>query len=229
MIMIKKHLPLFFALVFAGLSSVSISYYLEKRENILHAKPEATLPVVVAGHDLPMGMKILEQDVTVQQWPKDIVTDQYFQSPRQIVGRTLRSGLVASEPVTAAKLLGSGENLSMLIPPNMRAVAVSVRRSNTLARVLEPGSTVDVVAILGDQERMNTKVIARGVRVLAVDNSSGPENALDKTPKTEPRFMEVMLLVPPRDADWIVYARNQGDVDLVLRNENTEAATVSVA
>ena len=140
MITLKKHLPLFFAVVFAALSSVSISYYLENREKDVLAKPEATVPVVVAARDLPMGMKISGEDLTVQQWPKEIVNGQYFQNPRQIIGRTLRSGLIVSEPVQSTKLLSEGENLSTLIPPNMRAVAVAIRRSNTLARVLEPSA-----------------------------------------------------------------------------------------
>src|SRR5687768_1061999 len=169
---IKAFFSFFFALVFAVLSSISVSHYLQNRESVTLAKPaaEPTVSVVVAVNDMGMGMKITEADLEVHEWPKEAVSEQYFQSLKPVIGRTLRSSLIAGEPVADSKLLKEGENLSMLIPDGMRAVTVSIRRSKTLARVLERGSIVDVVAIIGDDSRMNSKVIAQGARVLAVDN-----------------------------------------------------------
>ncbi len=226
MIQFKKHFSLVFAVIFAGLSSISISYYLENREKVLIAKTEPVSPVVVAARDLPMGMKITENDLKTERWPSEIVTDRFFKHPRQLVGRTLHSGVIASEPITTAKLMKEGDNLAKLIPNGMRAVPVTIRRSNTLARVLEPGSIVDVVAIMEDKAPMKTRVIAQAVSVLAIDNSGLPDL---KNTKDGSDSMEVMLLVTPRDADWIVYARNQGLIDLVLRNEASETADITDA
>lgn len=221
--LLKRHIPFLVACIFAVFSTVGVYQYLKgrERENIVLAKPDATIAVVVAKHGLGMGMKLTADDITAQQWPKDIVTGDYFQNPKQVIGRTLRSSVIVDEPLTAGKLLEEGENISSLIPQDMRAITVSIRKSLTLARVLERGSVVDVIAILGkDDATMNSKVIAQAVRVLAVDDGSAFSVGKDSK-GTDSSFMEVMLLVTPRDADWIVYARNQGIIDLVVRNGRT--------
>lgn len=222
---LKRHVTLVVALVFAMFSTLTTYHFLKgrEREGIVHAKTEQTIPVVVAKHDLAMGIKLSAEDLTVQNWPREIVTEQYFQHQKQLVGRTLRAPVVEEEPITSSKLLNEGENLSTLIPPDMRAVTVSIPRSTTLARVLERGSVVDVLAIFpSENSKMNSKVIAQAVRVLAVDNrqlSINEDKDAKDSKSVEPRTMEVMLLVTPRDADWIVSARSQGTLDLVIRND----------
>ena len=222
----KRNIPLALALLFAVFSSFGVYNFLKSREGgVVHATVASTLPVVVAKHSLSVGIKLSADDLITQDWPGEIVTGQYFQNPKQLVGRVLRANIAADEPLTVAKVLKEGDNLSNLIPGNMRAVTVSIPRSATLARVLERGSFVDVISVFAGEERqMNSRVIAQAVRVLAVDDSMATIN--QKQPDTAkkpavPSTMEVMLLVTPRDADWIVYARNQGTIEIVMRNERT--------
>ncbi len=215
----KRHLPIALSFVFAFFSSISIYQYLHARES--SAAPlrfEPVLPVVIAKQDLTVGMKLTRDYMTTQNWPKGVAGPQYFQNAGPLIGRTLRSNCIAGEPITAAKLLAEGENFSALIPPHMRGVPVLIRKSGTLAKILEKDSRVDVVAILGSGELMtDTKVIAQGVRVLAIDSQQGKGGA-----ENDSKNMEVLLLVSPRDADWIAYAQNHGVLELVVRNEKTQ-------
>lgn len=224
---LKRYVPFIVACLFAAVSTVGVYQYLKGREheNVVLAKTDTTMSVVVAKHGLSMGMKLGAHDLTTQQWPKDIVTEDYFQNAKEVIGKTLRTNVIADEPLTTGKLLGEGENISTLIPPDMRAITVAIRKSSTLARVLERGSLVDVIAILEkDGATMNTKVIAQAVRVLSVDD--GSTFRMDNSKGSESNFMEVMLLVSPRDADWIVYARNQGIIDLVIRNDRMASVKI---
>ncbi|MBI4116013.1 MAG: Flp pilus assembly protein CpaB [Candidatus Omnitrophica bacterium] len=211
----KRHLPLALATVFAILSSVSVYLYLNDREGVVHATPDSVVPVVVAKQDMALGMKLAEADLGVENWPKESVNDQFFASPKQLIGRTLRSSLIAGEPVTTPKLMQDGESISSLIPSDMRGVTITIPKSNTLARVLERGSIVDVIAMFDNGEASpTTKVVAQAVRVLSVYDRTDP-TAPDKTTK----FMEVTLMVTPNDAEWLLIAANKGVMQIVVRNE----------
>ena len=162
-----------------------------------------------------MGMRLTEDDLVLQDWPKSIVPDQSFRSVRNLVGRTLQTSVITKEPITNSKLLREGESLSTLIPPGMRGITVEIRKSNTLAKILERGSIVDVIAMFENGNAPpTTKVIAQAVRVLAVHDRA---NALN--PKSDTKYMEVTLLVTLRDAQWLVIAMNKGVIQLVMRNE----------
>ena len=211
----RRYLPVVLAFVFATLSSVSVYQYLNGRERVSVAKVDPTIPVVVAKRDMTPGVRLTAEDLSVQNWPKEIMSERYFRSPKELVGRTLRTSVISEEPLTASKLMQEGENFASLIPPDMRGVTITVRRSEALTKLLERGSVVDVIALFDDGKNTPApKVIAQAVRVLAIH-----DHADLLSTERGPRQMEVTLMVSPRDAEWIVMAMNKGVVELVLRNE----------
>ncbi len=211
---LKRYFPLAFALLFATLASVSVYQYLKDKESVSIAKVDPTVPVVIAKHDLTMGTKISEEDLTVETWPKEIASDHFFHSPKLLIGRTLQANVMELEPIATSKLLGEGENLSKLIPPEMRGVTVPIPKSEGLTKLLERDSIVDVIAIFDNGEAApSTKVVAQAAHVLAIHNR--PEKLESAR---EPRQMEVTLVVTPREAEWLVVAMNKGTIQLVVRN-----------
>jgi len=219
-----RHLPLIAALGFATLSSIGVYQYLENKDSIIIAAPAApTLPVVVARHQINPGTKLTPDMLTSEEWPEATVNENHFTSPKELVGRVLKSNMITGEPVTAPKLLMDGENFSALIPPDMRAVTVNVRKSRSLAKMLQKGSLVDVILVPNDgQSGMDAKVIADSARVMAVDH--GQDDKDNKRSST----MEVILLVKVQDAAWVVYGMNYGVIELVVRNENLRPIAVAV-
>ena len=127
MFILKQHLSLVLALIFAVLASVGLYRFLENRESVAHAEPTAVLmgSVVVAKHDLAMGSRLTEENMAIQSWPKEVISERNFSSLEPLVGRTLRSNLIADEPIMSGKILKVGENISSLIPPNMRVIGGS--------------------------------------------------------------------------------------------------------
>ena len=88
-----------------------------------------------------------------------------------------------------------------------------------MAKLLERGSVVDVIALFDDGKNTpTTKVIAQAVRVLAIHDRGDLLNQ-----ERGAKQMEVTLMVTPRDAEWIVMAMNKGVVELALRNERRPA------
>lgn len=218
---LKQHFSLVLALVLAVSASVGLYRFLENRESVAHAEPAALLvPVVVAKHDLSMGTRLTEENLALRPWPKDIVTARNYVDTRDLVGRMLRANVIADEPVTPSKLLQAGENISSLIPPNMRAVTITVRRSEMLARMLEKGSLVDVI-VIGSNERMDTRVAASNCRVLAADAGAAIKG--EKLPSS----MDVIVLMSPREAENTIHAQNTAAVDLVLKSGDQPTMKVS--
>jgi len=213
----KKHFSAVFAFVFAILATGTIYQFLQERESISIAAPQsATVGVVVARQNVAMGVKLTVEDLEVQAWPETSATGGYFQMAGSVVGKTTKSNLFAGEPITNSKLLREGENISSLIPEDMRAVTVPIRRSDILERMLVRGSLVDVIAIMGEDEPAKPKVIAQAVRVLSVSTPN------PKDVNRTQGFMEVTLLAEPRKASWIVLATNEGVIEIVMRNDRPQ-------
>ncbi len=219
----KRFIPLLIAVIFATASSIGIYKFLQTRESVSIATPAAaaqTASVVIAKHDLLVGHKLTAEDLRIQAWPKEIVTDKYFISKGELIGRTLRANVIGEEPFTESKLLSEGENISDLIPEGKTAVTVPVRSSKTLQRVLGKSTLVDIIAMFDDDSSMNTKVIAHSAYVLSVDNggASGSERGGSE--------MEVILLVSSADASRIVYAMNHGTIEMVVSGKHTPVLEV---
>lgn len=214
------------ALFFATLASTAVYQTLHSHsQGHALAKAESTIPVVVAKRDLAVGKRLTREDLTVQSWPKEITSERYFRSPKDLLGRMLRSSVVSEEPFTPSKLLEEGENFSSLIPSHMRGVTLVVRRSDALVKLLERGSLVDVIGLFENSGGVTTtKVIAQAARVLAVHEKIDPLRA-DQTSKQ----MEVTLMVKPQDAERLVLAMNKGIVEIVIRNQHEPVGSVSTA
>lgn len=217
---LRKKLPILIALVLAAVSSLGMIHFMKNRESVSVAQVAPTaistsLPVVVASRELLLGSKIREDDLTVENWPKDIVRDFHIQSKKQLIGRILNTDIMKDEPLIETKLLNVGENISNLIPMDLRGVTVSVRRSEALLNVLQRGSFVDVLSVIDGNEanpERSSKVIAYSAKVLAITDKADNKNAN--------RNMEVILLVKPYDAELIATAMNNGIIELIVRSKS---------
>lgn len=215
----RKYITTFFAVIFAVFSSVSVYQFLKVRESVSIAAPQsgpALMNVVTAKHKILLGVKLSLQDLEVQKWPAEGLAGTYFKNPNALVGRTTRTNLMLGEPLSESKLLAEGQNISNVIPEDMRAVTISIRSSAMLERMLERGSLVDVLSIREDQEPFVPRVIAQGVRVMSVAGLA------DKAEKRVSQNMEVSLLVDPTQASRIIAARNNGIIEITVRNDRPQ-------
>lgn len=222
MMILKRYFPLLFAVIFATLSSVSVYHFMKDRGGISHAAPSVeTLPVVVAKSPIALGERLTEENLKVVPWPRDAVPKESFQSIQPVIGRVAKTNLIENEPILTTKMMDDQENFSTLIPSNMRAVTVSVRRSQALQEILRRGTKVDVISIYeNDIGPTTTKVIAQNVSVLAVHRGT-PGLSQDQDPK----MMEVTLIATPREAERLVAAMNKGVIQLAVRNAQDESVT----
>ena len=136
------------------------------------AGPPVTVPVVVAGVDLPAGTVLADSQLTVARPPADAVPAGVDPRPGGLLGRVLAGAVRAGEPLTDARLVGPG--LTAFLPPGQ--VAAPVRLADlAVAGLVRTGDRVDVLAAPPDAER--AEVVAAGALVLAAPSSEQADPA----------------------------------------------------
>lgn len=223
----KRYVPMAFAVIFAVLSSVSVYFFLKDRSGVSHASPISTLSVVVAKTPIAIGEKLKEHDLEAVSWPQEAAPKTSYRSVRQLIGKTARVNMDQNEPVLESKLLADGENFSSLIPEDMRAVTVAVKRSDALAKILERGTLVDVLSLFVYEETgiVTAETIVGKALVLSVHKEA--EAATNGRSQEKQKQMEVTLIVKPKEAERIIAAMSQGGIDLVVRNDQVSAGKLS--
>lgn len=216
----RSLLMLFVAIISALLAVVMAVRWLNKQAGDVEA-------VVVASSNISMGQKLTENDLSVINWPAGKVPEGAFHDAKLLVGRTLKSSLVASEPVLNAKLAPEGVNggLSAVIPEGKRAITVKVNEVIGVAGFALPGNFVDIIVntkqgAYGDMRdaKSISKTVLEHIMVLAV----GEEIDRDAT---KPKNVNVVTLeVNPEQAEKIDLARSVGELSLVLRNQSDSAS-----
>src|SRR6266699_2698109 len=110
------------------------------------ASAAGTTPVVMAAHDVAVGVLIKDADLKTAPWagavPKGVVLKK-----ETIIGRGVIAPIWEGQPIIDKNLAaeGAGGGLAATIPPGMRAVAVRVNDIVGVAGFVVPGMKVDVL------------------------------------------------------------------------------------
>jgi pilus assembly protein CpaB len=212
---------LVFALVVASLTSyVLYRLILSRVQTQDQGRTVATNRLVVAKHDIQVGVLIQDADLEEVPWGAPIPEDA-LKNPQEITGRGVIATIYQNEPILVHRLAprGAGAGLAATIPVGMRAVALRVNEVVGLAGFVVPGMRVDVLmdgnAPSAQQARFGTlcRTILQNIEVL----SAGQK--LDKTTDGKPESAQVVnLLVTPSQAEILNLAMSETKVQLVLRN-----------
>jgi len=227
----KFMIPL--ALISGLLASYGVFSYLKKEQEQMKAMQNVTRSVVVAAFPLALGTPLKAENLQIKQWPEDLAPDSSFQDVNEVIGRVMKTEVIAGEPILATKLAptGSGGGVPGLIPSGMRAFTVAVTVVSGVGGFILPGTRVDVLATVspnGMKAGTTTKTILQNVEVLAVDQTYNKNN------DTDPVVVKsVTLVVSPDEAEKLALASNEGKLQLVLRNgtdlerRNTDGVKIS--
>jgi pilus assembly protein CpaB len=187
---------------------------------------DAGAAIVLAAMEIPYGTRIEGRHVKVITVPSGTPLGNHFSSVTEIEGliatqRALNGEVLLKERFTKA---GAGSTLSALIKPDMRAVTVRVDDVVGVAGFLLPGNHVDVVASRKvDNGRATTETVLMNINVLAVDQTTSQD-------KNEPAVVRAVTLeMTPQEAEILVKAREEGRIQLTLRNPADELRPQLVA
>ena len=184
-----------------------------QRTNAATEVPMAT--VVAAEIAVPFGTKVGERHLKLLHMPAEFVPPGSFTSIEEVVDRVTVQPIVAGEILMRERFseYENGSTLAALVSEKMRAVTVRVDDVIGVAGFLLPGNRVDVLAARRETDRRATaETILRDVKVLAVDQTAATE-------KNEPVIVRAVTLeVNPAQAEVLVKAKEEGSIQLTLRN-----------
>jgi pilus assembly protein CpaB len=204
------------AVVMAGLASYGVYRAIQRipvREiEVAHHS------AVVAKRSLPLGTLVSKEDVKLVPWPSADPLPGGFQKIEDVVDRGLIVPVLENEPLSESKLASveAGGGLPPTIPAGMRAISVKVNEVIGVAGFAVPGTRVDVLAMVRDQQDSMSRIVVSNVQVL----TSGTRYDQDEPRKDgKPiRSTVVTLAATPGDAERIALAANEGQIILALRN-----------
>lgn len=202
-----------------GAAYIGKDYINQLRSNV---EPDvAELPqqqtVLVANADMQIGYVISEESLTSQAWPVDLAPTGSFSEIETLVGRVVRSEILAEEPILERKLAPEGSlgGLSGRIPLGKVAMTVGVNVVSGVSGFIVPGCKVDVIVTTStsySKETAKTKIILQNVEVIAIDQ----ETARDSNSPLA--VQAVTLVVTPQEAEKLALASTEGKLQLILRN-----------
>ena len=197
----------------------------------------ATVKVLVAQHDLPVGTRLTAADMTWQDWPAANINTAFITAGdarkaataagallgdsaiQAMAGAVVREPLLQGEPIIARKIVKAGEGnyMSVVLMPGMRAMAVPVTVDSAAGGFIMPGDRVDVVLSrdAGDKG-ITTQTVLRNLRVLAIDQAAEPAKDA-KTIVGAVATLEVAAADSEILADAQAEARKGGALVLALR------------
>ncbi|MDH3266627.1 MAG: Flp pilus assembly protein CpaB [Gammaproteobacteria bacterium] len=171
--------------------------------------------VVAAAMAIPYGTKVEARHLKYVEIPNEVAPTGFFTAMETVEGTVSTTSIARGEILIAERFAAhdSGSTLAALVSENMRALTVRVNDVIGVAGFLLPGNRVDVLSSRkGNNRRAVTETIVHNIKVLAVDQSATTE-------QNEPVIVRAVTLeMTPEQAEIVVKARTEGEIQLTLRN-----------
>ena len=212
------------AVTFGLIAAVSVKQYLLSAQT---AKSNFN-DVVVAKVEIPIGSRIIPEQLAVAQFPADVTPEGAIAKiDEQLIGRVVLTSISPKDPVTETKLapVGAAGGLSSMIPEGYRAMTVAVNDVVGVSGFIMPGTLVDIVVVItppkgSGNEEMISKIVLQNIKVLASgQNIDKPKNDRE----VERTIKAVTLQVTPEQAEKLALASSEGKLQLVMRNSVDQA------
>jgi pilus assembly protein CpaB len=205
------------ALLVAAAATFAVHRFVLQRDALARGEEVISVPVVVAGQDIPEGSAITQEILRVKSYPSETVPSGSFQDIDSLVNRVARIPIFSGEPVLEAKLaqIGASAGLEVKIQPGYRAMSIPVNDHVGISGLIQPNSRVDVLVTLRPDNTRNertAKVFLQNMRVLGVGTQI--RRGDDGKPITA---NTVTLEVKPEEAEMLALAMNEGILQLALR------------
>jgi pilus assembly protein CpaB len=216
-IMIKKRTATLFVLSVAfavGAAWIANNWIAAQQPNATAKGEAAGTPVVLASLQIPYGQPIEERHLKVVMMPDQVAPSNSFQTVDELVGKVSTAYILPDEVIRKERVAEhvEGATLAALIEPNMRAMTVRVDDVVGVAGFLLPGNKVDVIATRKVGKGVVSETVLKDIKVLAVDQTA-------RTEKNEPVVVRAVTLeVEPKQAEMLAKARDEGRIQLTLRN-----------
>jgi pilus assembly protein CpaB len=238
----KANLVLITMTLFSALLAVCLVYiYVSTKISNAHqeiVQEYATLAgehefcdVVVCAADISAGAVIGKDDLLVLKINRKTICDaNIISEPSQVINRKAQYKMYTGEWIVPERLHNIS-TVSLVMDKDKRAFRLWLDQTSGLIGLIEPGSMVDVLAVLpgGSRQQKVGKIVLQNIRVLAVANKveqalTAAENMRDDNRKQKekqgkaPKATTVTMEVTPEQALDLTLVMATGKIHLALRD-----------
>jgi pilus assembly protein CpaB len=227
----------FWISVGAALFAVFLLYgYTQNKTEQLTKKFGAKQRVVVAAQDINEMETIDETMLQVVERPTDFVEPQAITDPESAVGQVALAPIKKDEQILQNKIIKPGPQtgLALQVAPSKRAVTIPIDETHGVARLINPGDRIDLVAALdvgkGMAQHREVKTIMQDVVVLATGlrvvnelpvlyEKQGNEGFVRNLRSYNP-FSSITIEASPEEAQNLIYmlSTSPGSLFVTLRH-----------
>ncbi len=221
--------------IITGLAGVAlVSQYIRQREQELekrYAGFRNTVKVIVAKEDIQEETVLDASMLDQRAIPEPFVQPYATSDSNAVVGKLTAVQIAKGEQILTTKLgiPGSRKTLSAKMEPGKRAVTIGIDAISGVGGFLRPGDRVDLLGVFtiptpqGSQAL--TVTLLQHVLVLAVG-----QEVVDQPPSAKAHGagagegpMVVTLALSPQETEMVLFAREQGKLQLSLRPKADKA------
>jgi pilus assembly protein CpaB len=178
--------------------------------------------IVFANDNMLAGTEITPTMITTGQVSAEMVNEDTFEKPDDLVGRVTQAPVYKGQPILATLLAakGSPSGIGVLIPQGMRAITIEVNEFSGVGGFLTPGCRVDVLATVQGEKNgeMLTQTVVQNVMVVAIGQRMSVQREKD-----EGAFRSATIIASAEEAQAIELAAATSRPRLVLRNSRDDA------
>lgn len=226
------------ALVLSGISVVLVLKYLETQKkqyqaDLSSAMSKGMVQVVVPARDVPAGTIVDGSNMSMRLYPQDLVYEGAVTAAkwREFQGRLLVQPVKTGKPLLASDFKAAAAlTFAASLPPNTRAVTVSVDTINSINGFIRPGDKVDILLSvrdgLGGSDGTQVLPVLRHTTVLATGRTIGDDTAApgraNEPPRDRNEYNTITVAVTPQEATSLVLAQQVGTLRVMLESAKTE-------
>jgi pilus assembly protein CpaB len=193
----------------------------------------ASIEVLVAKSDIPVGKTVSPGDVQWQEWPASTASGNFIRKTdrpnaiEKLSGSIARAPFVGGEPIREAKLVnakGAGF-MAAILPSGMRAISTQISPETGAGGFILPNDHVDVILTRrerdagkganagGGGDSHSSETILSNVRVLAID-----QNVQEKDGQKVVVGKTATLELTPSQTETLALSQQLGTLSLALRS-----------
>lgn len=213
------------SLALASVAALLAGRWMTSRAAAVDASRPQAVRLVAAAINIPFGTVIEPRHLTTMAVLTSARPKGSYIAANEVIGKVPKGDVFTGEILLAERLVqpGEGSTLAAVVSPNMRAVTVRVDDVVGVGGFVLPGNRVDVITAREENGRAQAETLLERVKVLAVDQQASADRSAPVVVRA------VTLEVTPEGAEAIARARQQGTIQLALRNPTDESVYVHAA
>jgi Flp pilus assembly protein CpaB len=217
----KKMTILFISLIMAGLATFLFYQYTNQLSQQAAAS-EQLKSVIAAAVPIKQNVKITEDMLKKLELPAKSVHPDSVLDPAKIIGQYATTDIAADEVILKNHLQSpeDSDSISGKIGEDYRAVTLPGGKIETVANMIEPEDTIDIIFTgpIPEKKMTDTVVLQENVRVLAVGRRI-------KTTDAYAEYDSITVEALPADAVKLIKAVKTGTLNYILHSKRKSEDT----